>query len=146
VVFPSAAAIAEADAEVAGGYTAQAEVEEPISTAPSCGYDTFNSNDHDFESIVAKKLEKMLPELAAMAKDPKIHSKSKDPRWKYGFWPYEGKRDMVQCIFCRKVVPAEIKRFKQQIAGGYGDVEKCSTAPAIVRKELYDFLKKNAVK
>jgi hypothetical protein len=71
VVFPSAAAIAEADAEVAGGYTAQAEVEEPISTAPSCGYDTFNSNDHDFESIVAKKLEKMLPELAAMAKDPR---------------------------------------------------------------------------
>ncbi|XP_042034508.1 uncharacterized protein LOC121780917 [Salvia splendens] len=88
----------------------------------------------------------MPPELAAMAKDPKRHAKSKDPGWKYGFWPYEGKRDMVQCIFCRKVVPAGIKRFKQHIAGGYGDVEKCPTAPAIVRKEMYDFLKKNARK
>jgi hypothetical protein len=125
---------------VVGGYAAKDATKS--STAPSCG----SSNDHDFESMVAETLENMPPELAAMAKDPKRHAKSKDHGWKYGFWPYEGKRDMVQCIFCRKVVPAGIKRFKQHIAGGYGDIEKCPTAPAIVRKELYDFLKKNARK
>jgi len=144
VVFPSAAAAAEADAEVTGGYAAS---NEPNSAAvPSCGSGNVTPNDQDIESIVASTLEKMPPELAAMAKDPKRHAKSKDPGWKYGFWPYEGKRDMVQCIFCRKVVPAGIKRFKQHIAGGYEDVEKCPTAHAIVRKELYDFLKKNARK
>ncbi|XP_042029910.1 uncharacterized protein LOC121776813 [Salvia splendens] len=144
VVFPNAAAAAEADAELTGGYAAS---DEPNSAAvPSSGFGNVTPNEKDFESIVASTLGEMPPELAAMAKDPKRHAKSKDPGWKYGFWPYEGKRDMVQCIFCRKVVPAGIKRFKQHIAGGYGDVEKCPTAPAIVRKEMYDFFKKNARK
>jgi hypothetical protein len=51
---------------------------------------------------------------------------------------------MVQCIFCQKVVPAGIKRFKQHIAGGFGDVGKCPRAPQVVRKEMADYLKKNA--
>jgi hypothetical protein len=51
---------------------------------------------------------------------------------------------MVQCIFCQKVVPAGIKRFKQHLAGGYGDTEKCPTADVVVRKEMSDYLKKNA--
>ncbi|KAG6388825.1 hypothetical protein SASPL_150261 [Salvia splendens] len=49
VVFPNAAAAAEADAQLTG---------------------------------VASTLGKMPPELAAMAKDPKRHAKSKDPGWK----------------------------------------------------------------
>ena len=145
VVFPTAAAAAEADAEVAARYAnANADAEVAATIAPSCG--STNANANEFESIVAKALEKMPPELAALAKDPKRHAKSKDPGWKYGFWPYGVKRDMVQCIFCQKVVPAGIKRFKQHIAGGYGDVEKCPIASAIVRKELFDYLKKNARK
>jgi hypothetical protein len=51
---------------------------------------------------------------------------------------------MVQCIICKKVVPAGIKRFKQHLAGGYGDTEKCPKAVAVVRKEMSDYLKKNA--
>jgi hypothetical protein len=51
---------------------------------------------------------------------------------------------MVQCIFCKKVVPAGIQRFKQHLAGGYGDTEKCPKAVAVVRKEMSDYLKKNA--
>ncbi|XP_042044210.1 uncharacterized protein LOC121789951 [Salvia splendens] len=97
VVFPNAAAAAEADAELTGGYAAS---DEPNSAAvPSSGSGNVTPNEKDFESIVASTLGEMPPELAAMAKDPKRHAKSKDPGWKYGFWPYEGKRDMVQCIF-----------------------------------------------
>jgi hypothetical protein len=51
---------------------------------------------------------------------------------------------MVQCIFCQKVVPVGIKRLKQHLAGGYGDTEMCPAAAAIVRKEMSDYLKKNA--
>jgi hypothetical protein len=51
---------------------------------------------------------------------------------------------MVQCIFCKKVVPAGIKRCKQHLAGGYGDTEKCPKAVVVVRKEMSDYLKKNA--
>jgi hypothetical protein len=47
-------------------------------------------------------------------------------------------------FFCQKVVPAGIKRFKQHIAGGFGDVGKCPRAPEVVRKEMADYLKKNA--
>jgi hypothetical protein len=34
--------------------------------------------------------------------------------------------------------------FKQHIAGGFGDVGKCPRAPEVVRKEMADYLKKNA--
>jgi hypothetical protein len=60
LVFPSAAAAAEADAEVAGEYAVEDATRS--STAPSCG----SSNDHDFESIVAKTLENLPLELAAI--------------------------------------------------------------------------------
>jgi hypothetical protein len=99
VVFPSATAAAEAEEEESSAGRTSAHV---ISVPSSCG----SANAGDFDSIVAKALEELPPELAALAKDPKRHAKSKDPGWKYGFWSYEGKRDMVQCIFCKKVVPA----------------------------------------
>jgi hypothetical protein len=49
----------------------------------SCG----SGNAVDFDSIVAKALDELPLELVALAKDPKRHAKSKDPGWKYGFWP-----------------------------------------------------------
>ncbi|KAL6661838.1 hypothetical protein ACP70R_001222 [Stipagrostis hirtigluma subsp. patula] len=98
----------------------------------------------DIASIVAKAIAALPPELAALAQDPKRHAKSKDPGWKYGFWPYEGKKEVVQCIFCKKEVPSGIKRFKQHIAGGYGDAVKCPKAPAVVRKEMDAYLKQNS--
>ena len=82
--------------------------------------------------------------LAEMAKDTKRKARSSDPGWNYGFWPDIGKKEMVQCIFCQKVVPAGIKRFKQHLAGGFGDVGKCPRAPELVRKEMAGYLKKNA--
>jgi hypothetical protein len=41
---------------------------------------------------------------------------------KIGWWPDPTKKDFVQCIFCMKVVPSGIKRFKH-LAGGFGSIE-----------------------
>lgn len=49
---------------------------------------------------------------------------------------------MIRCTFCKKIVPAGIKRFKQHIAGGFGDVEKCPKAPEVVKKEIAAYLTK----
>jgi hypothetical protein len=54
----------------------------------------------------------MDPELAVQANDPKRKARSHDPGWKFGWWPDTSKKDFVQCIFCMKVVPSGIKRFK----------------------------------
>jgi hypothetical protein len=51
---------------------------------------------------------------------------------------------MEQCIFCKKVVPSGIKRFKQHLAGGYGDAVKCPKAPEMVRKDMHAYLKKKS--
>ncbi|CAD6264128.1 unnamed protein product [Miscanthus lutarioriparius] len=75
-----------------------------------------------------------------MAEDKKMKAKSSDPRWKYGFWPDIGKKEFIQCIFCKKVVPSGIKRFKQHLAGGYSDVVKCGEAPELVRREMNGYL------
>jgi hypothetical protein len=72
--------------------------------------------------------------MAQMGKDPKRKAQSSDPRWKYGFRPDPAK-EMIQCTFCKKTVPAGIKRFKQHNARGFGDVVKCPKAPKVVRKE-----------
>ena len=53
------------------------------------------------------------------------------------------KKDFVQCVFCKKIVPAGIRRFKQHLAGGYVNAEKCPKAPELVREEMHDYLKKN---
>jgi hypothetical protein len=95
-------------------------------------------------SIQDKAIAALPTEMAEMAKDTKRKARSSDPGWKYGFWLDIAKKEMVQCIFCQKVVPAGIKRFKQHIAGGFGDVGKCPRAPEVVRKEMADYLKKNA--
>ena len=54
---------------------------------------------------------------------------------------YPVKKEMVQC---KKVVPSGIKRFKQHLAGGYGDAVKCSKAPEMVWKDMHAYLKKKS--
>jgi hypothetical protein len=80
VVFPSVAATAQAEEEDSGAGCASAHA---TSVPSSCG----SGNAMDFDSIVAKALDELPPELVALVKDPKRHAKSKNPGWKYGFWP-----------------------------------------------------------
>lgn len=42
-----------------------------------------------------------------------------------------------------KVVPSGIKRFKQHLAGGFGDTMKCARVPEVVSKDMQAYLKKN---
>ncbi|KAJ1265013.1 hypothetical protein BS78_08G045300 [Paspalum vaginatum] len=98
----------------------------------------------DIASIIAKALSKLEPDVRAQAEDPKRKAKSKDPGWKYGFWPDPAKKDQLQCIFCGKRPHGGIIRFKMHLAGGYSVVEKCGVAPAIVRKEMNDYMRKNS--
>jgi hypothetical protein len=53
------------------------------------------------------------------------------------------KKDFAQCIFCSKIVPSGIKRFKQHIASGFGDTMKCARVPELVSKEMHMYLKRN---
>jgi hypothetical protein len=41
-----------------------------------------------------------------------------------------------------KVVPSGIKRFKQHLAGGFGDTMKCARVPEVVSKDMQAYLKK----
>jgi hypothetical protein len=50
----------------------------------------------------------------------------------------------VQCIFCQKIVPAGIKRFKQHLAGGFGDTVKCARVPELVSKDMLAYLRMNS--
>jgi hypothetical protein len=86
----------------------------------------------------------LLSELAAHVVDSKRKARSQDPGWKYGWWPDPVNKDFVQCIFCMKVVPAGIKRFKQHLAGGYGDTMKCIKVPELISREMHAYLKKNS--
>jgi hypothetical protein len=50
----------------------------------------------------------------------------------------------VPCIFCMKVVPAGIRRFKQHLSSRFGDAIKCPRVPKLVSKEMYVYLKRNS--
>jgi hypothetical protein len=78
------------------------------------------------------------------AKDPKRKAKSKDPAWKYCYWPHLNKKDVVKCILCGKIVHAGVRRLKQHLVGGHGDVAKCSKTTSAINKEMHEYLKKNA--
>jgi len=65
----------------------------------------------DIPSLIERAIAKLLLDLAAHAVDTKRKARSQDLGWKYGWWP-DPSKDFVQCIFCRKVVPAGICRFK----------------------------------
>jgi hypothetical protein len=98
----------------------------------------------DSAAFVEKAIAALPPELASQAVDVKRKAKSQDPGWKYGWWPDSTKKDFVQCIFCRKIIPSGIKRFKQHLAGGFGDTMKCGSVPELVSKEMLAYLRKNA--
>ena len=100
--------------------------------------------DANVQSLIEKALAKLSPERRAEAIDPKRKARSKDPAWKYGWWPDTSKKDFLQCIFCEKRVPAGVSRFKQHLAGGYGDAHGCEECPEIVKREMHDYLKKNS--
>jgi hypothetical protein len=105
---------------------------------------TESSSAADIPSLIERALAKLPPELREQAVDTKRKAKSKDPGWKYGWWPDPTKKDFVQCIFCKKVVPSGICRFKQHLAGGRGDAMGCPNPPEIVKREMNDYLKKNS--
>ena len=51
---------------------------------------------------------------------------------------------MVKCILCGKIVHAGVRRLKQHLVGGHGDVAKCPKTTSAISKEMSDYLKKNA--
>ena len=54
------------------------------------------------------------------SKDPKRRpSKSKDPAWKFTFWPDLEKKDLLQCKLCNKKVYAGVARMKRHLGGGF---------------------------
>ena len=116
------------------------EVILPENEAVSGGAASASSAAPTEASLIAQAIAKLPPDLAAMAEDKKRKAKSSDPGWKYGFWPDIGKKEFIQCIFCKKVVPSGIKRFKQHLAGGYSDAVKCGEAPELVRREMNGYL------
>ncbi|KAM0919152.1 hypothetical protein ACQ4PT_008394 [Festuca glaucescens] len=81
------------------------------------------------------------------AKDPKRRpTKSKDPGWKYAFWPDLEDKYKLQCTLCGKIVPSGVSRFKKHLAGGFPIVEKCPKATPEIRKEFHELLKSRAMK
>jgi hypothetical protein len=54
------------------------------------------------------------------------------------------KKDVVKSIFCGKIVHAGVRRLKQHLVGGHGDVAKCPKTTLAISKEMSDYLKKNA--
>jgi hypothetical protein len=79
--------------------------------------------------------------------DPKTDqarkAKSNDPGWKYGYWANLENRDQVTCTLCDIMVSGGIKRLKQHLAGGYGDVKMCARTTTAIRKEMRDYLEGN---
>lgn len=97
----------------------------------------------DSAALVDKAIAKLPADVRAHATDSKRKAKSQDPGWKFGWWPDPTKKDFIRCIFCLKVVPSGIKRFKQHLAGGFSDTTKCSMVPEVVSKDMYAYLKRN---
>jgi hypothetical protein len=62
--------------------------------------------------------------------------KSSDPRWKYGFWPQIGNRDLVECSLCGVRVNSGIKRLREHLVGGYGDAVKCPKTTTKIVAEM----------
>jgi hypothetical protein len=113
------------------------------SSVPSGAAASASSAAPDVATLVEKAIAVLPSDLAAQAQDPKRKARSQDPGWKYGWWPDPTKKDFVQCVFCKKIVPAGIRRFKEHLAGGYGNAENCPKAPELVREEMDAYMKKN---
>ncbi|KAL6560551.1 hypothetical protein OROGR_004110 [Orobanche gracilis] len=76
------------------------------------------------------------------SKDPKRKAKSNDPGWKYGFWLDLNNKDLVECSLCHKQMHSGIKRLKQHLAAGYGDVAKCSQTTTEIMREMQQYISK----
>ncbi|CAD6266030.1 unnamed protein product [Miscanthus lutarioriparius] len=74
--------------------------------------------------------------------DPARKAKSNDPGWKYAYWQDPARRDWVTCIMCGNEALGCLKRFKQHLAGGYGDIVLCTKATTEIRKEMEAYLQK----
>ena len=88
------------------------------------------------------------PASVAAEYDPKTDPKrrpanSKDPGWGFGYWEDPKDRDKVTCKLCNKKIPGGIKRFKQHLAGGYGDVIICPHTNTELRKKMKAYLDGN---
>jgi hypothetical protein len=78
-------------------------------------------------------------------KDPKRRAKSKDPGWKYSYWPTDDKQ-IVECLLCGKVMCSGIKRAKQHLAGGFGDVLVCEKTTTEIMREMHAWMDKKRKK
>ena len=88
------------------------------------------------------------PASVAAEYDPKTDPKrrpanSKDPGWEFGYWENPNDRDKVTCKMCSKKIPGGIKKFKQHLAGGYGDVILCPGSSTELRKRMKEYLDGN---
>ncbi|KAL6896759.1 hypothetical protein ACP4OV_007331 [Aristida adscensionis] len=70
--------------------------------------------------------------------DPRRKAKSKDPGWKYGFWPEIRNSNLVECVLCGMRVNARIKRLKEHLVGGYSDAVKCASTTTEIALNLDD--------
>jgi hypothetical protein len=73
-------------------------------------------------------------------KDQSRRPKSNDPGWKYAYYVEAGKRELIQCALCPKQIKGGIKRVKQHLAGGYGDIVKCPNTTREISKEMNEAL------
>jgi hypothetical protein len=48
------------------------------------------------------------------------------------------KKDVVKCILCVKIVHAGVRRLKEHLVGGHGDVAKCPKIKSAISKEMCD--------
>lgn len=75
--------------------------------------------------------------------DPKHRAKSNDLGWKYGYWPDLNDKNLVRCKLCDKDTKGGIRRLKEHLTGGYGDVKKCLKVTEEISKEMRDFMTKH---
>jgi hypothetical protein len=116
------------------------EVQEIVDINPTA---STSSSAADSSALAEKAIVAMSLELAAQAIDPRRKARSPDSGLKFGWWPDTMKKGYVQCIFYMKVIPSGIKRFKQHLAGGFGDTTKCARVTELVSKEMHVYLRKN---
>ncbi|XP_042490312.1 uncharacterized protein LOC122070253 [Macadamia integrifolia] len=77
------------------------------------------------------------------SKDPNRKAKSKDLEWKYGYWSYLKDKKLVRCTLCGKDAKEGIKRLKQHLIGGYGDLSKCPKTTAAIAREMHEAIIRN---
>lgn len=81
------------------------------------------------------------------SKDPaRKPRRSKDPAWKYAFWPDLQDKLTLQCVLCGKNITSGVLRMKKHLGGGYTEVRMCLKATDEIRKEMHLYMKTNSTK